>query len=223
MEEAKVSALLEIVERDADAGIPFDPDRCFTLEADSPQIASLLADYRTRGIQVQFQDISLDSGIPCYRSFVVRPNGKIAIGTAAHLDGKRAVISAMTETPYSYRCGNSSAAGLQNLRKVLLEDLPSYSSGSPERNLAILEETFAANGYMPIYTDLTRENLCIPVVKALVPGLVQPITDFPTFFRFSRVHARLFSNYLKIFQKNTSWILNDKLRLKRAKWKKKDG
>jgi ribosomal protein S12 methylthiotransferase accessory factor len=201
VEEAKVSALLEVVERDADAVMPYDLDLCFTLESYSPQIASLLTDYRSKGIQIQFQDISPKIGIPCYRCFVIKPEGKIATGAAAHLDGKRAIISAMTETPYPYEYGSPSAAGLQNIRKVFLEDLPNYSAGSPEQDLAILEETLAANGYPPIYTDLTREDLNTPVVKALIPGMAQPITDFPLFFRFSRVNVRLFSNFLKLFQK----------------------
>jgi len=49
------------------------------------------------------------------------------------------------------------------------------------------------NGYKPIYVDLTREDLDIPVVKALVPGLeIMTVVD-----RFSPLSIRQFWHYLK--------------------------
>jgi ribosomal protein S12 methylthiotransferase accessory factor YcaO len=51
----------------------------------------------------------------------------------------------------------------------------------------------SSNGYHPIYVDLTCEDLRIPVVKAIVPGM-ELSADFE---RSSRVSPRLFSNYLR--------------------------
>ena len=58
MEEAKVAALLEIMERDAEAVTPFSKTNCFSLGAGDARVAALLADYAARGINVQFQDLT---------------------------------------------------------------------------------------------------------------------------------------------------------------------
>jgi ribosomal protein S12 methylthiotransferase accessory factor YcaO len=77
---------------------------------------------------------------------------------------------------------------------VPLENLPNYSTGQPETDLAILEEVLSENGLQPIYVDLTRKDTGIPVVRAIVPGL-EIMADFDA---FSRVSPRLFYNYLKM-------------------------
>ena len=51
MEEAKVAALLEIMERDAEAVTPFSKTNCFSLGAGDARVAALLADYAARGIK----------------------------------------------------------------------------------------------------------------------------------------------------------------------------
>jgi ribosomal protein S12 methylthiotransferase accessory factor YcaO len=74
-----------------------------------------------------------------------------------------------------------------------LEALPDYATGHAEGDLALLEALLAANGFEPVYVDLTRRDIGFPVVKALVPGL-ELITDFDG---FSRVSPRLYRNYLR--------------------------
>jgi len=194
IEEAKISALLEIIERESEGLSLYTASRCFRLEAEDPQIADLLKDYKTRGIAVQFQDISQPFGVPCYKCFVVSRNGTIIKGTAAHLDGKKALISALTETPYPYPNGPASNPGTDGLPTRCFENLPDYSTGNPVKDLAILETLLIANNYKPLYVNLIRKDLGIPVVKALIPGM-EMITDFD---RFSRVNPRLFANYLQL-------------------------
>lgn len=196
IEGAKISALLEIIERESEGVSLYDPSRCFRLEAEDPVIADLLEDYKTKGISVQFQDISQPFGVPCYKSFVVSQNGEIVKGTGANLDGKKALISALTETPYPYPNGSASAPGPDGLPMLRFENLPDYSTGNPVKDLAILESLLMANNYKPLYVNLTRKDLGIPVVKALIPGM-EMISDFD---RFSRVNPRLFANYLQLFQ-----------------------
>ena len=188
--EAKVSALLEVIERDAESTTFYDPGKCFRLEADDPQVAALLADYREKGIHIQFQDMS-SFGLPCYKCFVIGPQGQIIKGTGAHLNGRRAVLSAMTETTYPYPHGPASRPGPEGLPSVRFEDLSNYSLDNMNQNLAILEGLLLSNGYSPIYVNLTRRDLDIPVVRAIVPGL-ELMADFD---HFSRVSPRLFSNY----------------------------
>lgn len=196
MEQAKVSALLEVLERDAEGVTVYDPSRCFRLEAHDPVLSPLLSDYRAKGIHIQFQEMSSPLGIPCYKCFVVTSEGDIIKGTGAHLDGRRAVISALTETPYPYPYSPPSAPAPEGLPVVRLEELPNHSRGNYREDLALLEKALTTNGYHPIYVDLTRRDLEFPVVRAIVPGM-EFMTDFD---RFSRVSPRLFCNYLNLFQ-----------------------
>ncbi len=191
MAGAKVSALCEIVERDAEATMPYRRSRCFTLTAEDERIKALLDDYARLGIQVRFQNLT-NFGIPCYQSFVIGRKGTLFKATGAGLAGPSALISALTETPYPYPGGGASAAALTGLPRVNLEDLPDYSTSSPKKDLKLLEEIFLGNGIRPIYINITRKDLNLPVVRALAPGL-ETGAEFDS---FSRIRPRLFRNYL---------------------------
>ncbi len=193
VEQARVSALLEVIERDGEGTTPYGAARCFRLDAgDDPDMGPLFADYEAKGIRFQFLDLTGEFGIPCYKCFVVGPQGQIVKGAGAHLNGRKAMISALTEVPYPYPGGPASSPGPEDLPVLRVADLPDYSTGDPAGDLAILEGVLPANGYRPIYVDLTRKDMGIPVVKALVPGL-ELMADFD---RFSRINPRLFANYL---------------------------
>lgn len=196
MAQAKVNALLEIIERHCEGVTPFAPDRCFDLETTDPRLATLLLNYLENGIRVQFQDLTSPLGIPCCKCFVMDAAGDIIRGTGAHLNAGRALISAMTETPYPFPGGPPASSGLTGLLRVPFEKLPDFTTGSPETDLALLEQLLVANGYRPLYVDLTRRDLSLPVVRALIPGM-EITADFD---RFSRVHPRLFANYIRMFR-----------------------
>ena len=196
MAEAKLSALMELVERDAEATHPFHHSLCFQVEARDSKVGALLEDYRGRGIQFQFQDISPPYGIPCCKCFVTNMDGRIAKGTAANLNGQRAVLSALTETPYPYPYGPPSGPGLLQLPQLNYEELPDYSFGHADMDLALVEAVLAANGLDPIYVDLTRKDINLPVVRALLPGFALT-ADLDG---ACRVHPRLFGNYLNLFE-----------------------
>jgi ribosomal protein S12 methylthiotransferase accessory factor YcaO len=196
MDEARMSALMELVERDGEATHPFHHAACFHIDAEDEKVAALLADYRARGIQFQFQDISPPYGIPCCKCFVTDMDGGIAKGTAASINGRRAVISALTETPYPYPYGPPSGPGMLQLPRLNFETLPDYSSARIKRDLTLVERLFLANGYAPIYVDLTRKDLQLPVVRALLPGVAYT-ADLD---EHARVHPKLFGNYFKLFE-----------------------
>jgi len=200
MAEARLSALYEVLERDSEAVNPFHPSRCFRVYAEDERLSALLADYRARGIHLQFQDTSPAFGIPCCRCFVTHQDGAVAQGSGANLNGRQAVLSALTETPYPYPVGPPSAPALPDLPWLQFEALPDFSTGSPDRDLDLVEQTLAANDFFPIYVDVTRKDLEIPVTRALIPGL-EMMADFD---RTSRINSRLFNNYLKIHKKNGS-------------------
>ncbi|SMC94528.1 YcaO-type kinase domain-containing protein [Desulfocicer vacuolatum DSM 3385] len=190
--QAKVSALLEVVERHQEGTVPFDPASCFRLVAREERLAALLDSQKNLGIDVLFQDITPPSGIPCCKCFVKDVNGVIHKGTAAHLNARKAIVSALTETPYPFPQGPPSLPFNENFTLVGYENLPDFTTGSPKSDLNLLENLLISQNKTPVYVELTRKDMKIPVVRAIVPGM-EIMGDFD---QFSRVHPDLFHNYL---------------------------
>lgn len=196
LEEAKLHGLLEIIERDAEKVMPYTPKRCFVVESEDPLVKDILDRSTKQGLQVQFLDITTEFGLPCYQAFVQGPNGEILKGCAAHLDGKRAMVSALTEVPF-HPSWFPPVAIPNDLRVAKHEELPNHSSGDISLDLRLLERLLIMNGYQPIYVNLTRKDLDIPVVKALIPGLEM----FAEFDQFSTLSLRQFAHYHKAFSR----------------------
>jgi YcaO-like protein with predicted kinase domain len=192
LEGAKVHALLEVIERDAERVVPYVQGNSFLLECEEQPVKDILQHCMKEGVHVQFLDITSEFGIPCYKAFIQGPHGEILKGSAAHLDGKRAAVSALTEVPYHSSWFRPMSVS-NGLNQVPYQDLPDYSSGDVSQDLALMERVLIANGYSPIYADLTREDLDIPVVKTLIPGLEM----FSEFDQFSPLSLRQFGHYLK--------------------------
>lgn len=179
--DARLSALVEIIERDAHATTPFFWEGCFLLRSRDSAIQGLLEDYRSRGIFPIFQDITTEIGVPSYRCFVISPQGEIIQATGAGLDGKKACLAALTETPWPYSWATPGGAPTRlpdrMLPLITLEDLPNFDLGGARANLLLLENTLQGHGLTPLYADISRADLQIPVVRAFVPGL-QTHADF---------------------------------------------
>ena len=192
-EEAKLSGLLEVIERDAEKVVPYSRGRCFRLNPDMPAAKEILENAADMGLDIQFLDITAELGIPCYKAFIVGAEGQILKGSSAHLDGKKALMSALTELPY-HRSWFKPVPAQNNPVTVEEEDIPNYSSGDSKEDLKLLERLLIMNGYRPIYVDITRKDIDIPVAKVLVPGL-ELFTDFD---RFSPLSFRQFAHYLNL-------------------------
>jgi len=197
LEEARLSGLCEVLERDAEAVRPFDPARAFRLVSGDPQVGKLLEDYESCGIHVWFLDVTPEFGVPVYKSVVLGRRGDVNKGMGCGLSGQRALLSAMTETPYPFP-GPAGSPAPKDLPVRRLEDLPDLSTGSPEGDLLVLEETLIAHGLPVISVDLTRKDLGIPAARVIVPGL-EIVADFD---QFSRVSPRLYANALEMFRKD---------------------
>ena len=194
---ARLSALSEVVERDCEGTTPFVRALCFEIETQDERLAALLESYRVNGVHLQFQDLTPPTGLPCCKCFVVSGDGRIAKGTGAHLDARRALLAALTETPFPYPGGPPSQPAMEGLVRVPVEALPDYACGDPDEDLRTMETLLVANGFRLIYADLTRADIGLPVVRAIVPGM-EILADFD---RHSRVHPRLYANYLKLASK----------------------
>jgi len=197
LEEAKLHGLLEVIERDAERVMPYTRERCFVLEADGPPVQRILQHGRQTGVQIL--DITSEFGLPCYKAFVQSPNGEIFKGCAAHLDGKRAMVSALTELPFHPSWFHPTAIP-EDLGTLRHENLPDYCSGHVGQDLRLVERLLLMNGYRPVYVNLTRRDLDIPVVKALIPGL-ELLSDFD---RFSPLSLRQFAHYFQALNQQQS-------------------
>jgi YcaO-like protein with predicted kinase domain len=203
MEEAKLCALLEYIERDSEKVSLFSPDRCFSLEADDPIVSNILNRWKEKGVHIYFQDLTPEIGVPCYKAFFIHTRGGFSRGWGAHLDGKIAINRALCEltSPY-FLSNNYSTKPLTEevQRTIKYEDLPNYSSGNVYHDLQILEKLLLMNGLKPIYVDLTKKDLEIPAVRAIIPGMEM----LPDLDRYSNFNKRQFRNYLKIMNSGSS-------------------
>jgi len=172
VEEARRAALLEVLERDAEAVTPWRGDDVFCLAADDPAVAALLAAFAQRRVAVLFRELKTPFGVPCYEAFVTGEDGQIARATAAGLNGRRAILSALTEVPWPFPDSPPTAPAPPGTPVRKWEALPDFSTGSAAGDTALLERLLAAHGRRPVYAALTRSDLLFPVVRALVPGLV---------------------------------------------------
>lgn len=181
LEEARLHALLELVERDGDYSIFYSSERCFSLDAsESSDIGQILNIAKARGITIQFLDLTTEFGIPTYRAFV-KIGDQIISGSGAHLDARIAITRALCELNpkvFVYAHHNGGLKGisheLASERVIKYEELPNYSTGNVKADLGLVEQVLLGNGFVPSYVDLTRKDLGIPVVRAIVPGLDIP-------------------------------------------------
>ena len=197
-EEAKVSGLLEVIERDAEAVRVFDPQKCFLPDSRDDDVREVLARYKEQGVHPVFQDLTTELGVPCYKCFVHLSDGGLVKATGASLCGCHAALSALTETPFPFPAGPASAPGPEDIPVRMLEDLPDHSTGSTAGDLALLEAILEHLGYAPVYVNLTKRELRLPVFRAIVPGL-EIVSDFD---RFTRVSPRLWRDVLRLKEKD---------------------
>ncbi|MGM0609817.1 MAG: YcaO-like family protein [Thermodesulfobacteriota bacterium] len=193
LEQAEHNALLEVLERDALALGLFSPESCFRLRAKSGPLAHILNELKEKNIDVIFQDITPDFGLPVYKAFIRDQNGGLYFGSGAHLNAMQAALSALTEIPVPDGTRPRTEALSLPLRELDALALPDFSQNNPAADLSILKNMLLKNGYRPIFAEITRRDLGFPVVRAIVPGL-EPAVDFD---RYRRITSRLRQTFLK--------------------------
>ncbi|MFH1076630.1 MAG: YcaO-like family protein [Pseudomonadota bacterium] len=189
--EARLHALLEYIERDSERVGLYSMRRSFLLHTTGTSADIVMKKFERRGLLVQFLDLTSELGIPCYKAFVQTKDGSIIKGTGAGLNGKAAILSALSELSCPlFTESMPPPSGLQVLR---YEELPDYSTNDIAGDLNLLERLLLLNKLRIVYVDLTRSDIDIPVVRAIIPGLeFMPVLD-----RFSGISRRQFLNYLE--------------------------
>lgn len=192
LEDAAVSAFLELVERDATAlwwygrhrrpAVPLDG------VAGAPPIVAWLGD---RGRTCHLLDLTCDFGI-AVRAAVSADGrgGTVAIGVAAHFDPHRAATAAMTEMmqtlysldlrrampaepgdPFQFWLDTVSCAAMPHL--VPAGPMASGADGGAPMPATLQQcvRLCRDRGLRLLMIDMTRAGLGVPVARVIVPGL----------------------------------------------------
>jgi len=173
--EARLHALLEILERDGDYTMFYMPSRCFQITAQDAQIKALLRACRKLGVVPEALDLTTEFGVPTYRVYAKDVDGLVMSGSGAHLDGRIAMARALCEFTAKLAASGRRKRFVQHPTRAAstrdYESLPNYSSGNIEEDLSRAETLLQTNGYDIIYANLTRADWQFPVARAIVPGL----------------------------------------------------
>ena len=179
MEEAKIHALSEIFNADGRYTSIYSRGREFRLEIGNEKIRKIMECFE--GIDVRFVDLTQGTNIPVYEAFIT-DGVQIMRSSWSDLDGGAAAVKAMQTLFHKYAMSGTKDEVLwqkqgdaaDDIAVRQYEELPSYRTGSLTGDLFILEQCLIYSGYPPIYVDLTRKDIGVPVVRAIVPGLGMP-------------------------------------------------
>lgn len=204
--EASCHAICELIERDATtlwhhrASVPrLDPD-----SVDDPRCRQAIEMIAAAGLEIGLWSTTSDIGIASFRCVICEGGGQpghIGIGDGCHPDRAIALLRALTEaaqTRLTYISGArddldpeefTDQAKMDRGRYVRdiidgaaadqsFDDCPSHVTGSFDEDLELLLQRLAAVGISQVVTvDLSRPEIDIAVIRAVIPGLEAPHDD----------------------------------------------
>lgn len=192
LEAASVAGFLEFVERDATAiwwhgAYPRPAVEAASIDG----AAALLAWLSDRERRFHVLDITTDLGVPvCLAVSSERDGSAVAIGASANFDRNHAAVSALTEMlqiemSLQMRLAQPAPAGSDGIQfwldHVSLDRFPHLRPGphavaaraphTAEGDLNACISICRDAGLRLLLVDLTRAEMGVPVVRAIVPGL----------------------------------------------------
>lgn len=192
-EEALLHGLCEVVERHGLWVDHRNPGLRRALEPEELGDAGLEAwveTIRRAGFRVALWDITWEAGVPTMMADLVAPDlANVWRGSGCHPSPRVAVSRAVTEAAQARLTYISGARDdLQVLTpgapparpfeafeepepQARLADVTDLASADVETDLERVAEALERLGYEPWAVDLTREELGVPVVRVVVPGL----------------------------------------------------
>ena len=199
-EEAVFHALMELIERDAWSLVEATRDTGPSVEdIDDPLAGSLLGKFRDAGVAVTIRDITSDIGIPTIAAVsddtLLRDPTLLTIGMGSHTSARIAVLRALTEVAQSRLTqihGAREDTTIADIRKKMgyerakrmnrywfdapvqekFSGIPSFDSPDFLDDIRLTIRRLRDAGLSRvIVTDLTREEIGVPVVRVVVPGL----------------------------------------------------
>jgi oxazoline/thiazoline synthase len=186
---ALLGALLELIERDAVAIWWYNRLTRPAVDLasfDSPEFRALKAGFAAAGRSVHLLDITTDVGIPAYAAVAPLADGsEPCFAAAAAVSSRAAAYKAISEAAQiCFWAGRKEKEGdlLTWLRSTNVRDSaylrPCGSTAaasdpdlSPQDALDLCVRRLDAIGIDPLYVDLTRPEIGLPVIRAFAPGL----------------------------------------------------
>jgi ribosomal protein S12 methylthiotransferase accessory factor len=199
-EEAIFHALSEVIERDAWSLVEATRDTGPVVsEIDDPVIRDMQKKFSDAQVEVTVRDITSDIGIPTIAAVaddvLLKDPSLLTIGIGTHTSARIAVMRALTEVAQSRLTqihGAREDTTLADMRKkmgyerakringywyrnngtVPYADIPSSDTDDFKNDIGNIIEALKKQGLdRVIVVDLTREEIGIPVVRVIVPGL----------------------------------------------------
>lgn len=205
--EAIAAALFEVVERDAiacsrvaDGGMSARVD---VASLTDPLVRSLIDQFDDADVSAYLFDCTVDTAVPTYMAVVAdRVDASMGLyrGYGAHLDPAIAMIRALTEAAQArllliagsrddyFGRDQRMNRFLGDNRRRDFDAVPSTTDANLHVDAAtasfdadintVIERLLAAGLESVIVVDLSREDMGIPVVRVIVPGLEGYVFDF---------------------------------------------
>lgn len=200
LEEAVFHALMEVVERDAWSLVEMTRDTGpEVVGITDPLACDLLDKFSSAGVEVHLKNITSENGIPTFAAvsddLLLKDPALLTIGIGTHTSARIAALRALTEVAQSrltqiYHVTNNPASvdiknrmGYERTRrmnrywfrsdtKVDFSDIPSFDSDDFLTDIRLTMDTLRQSGLSRvILVNLTREEIGVPVVRVIVPGL----------------------------------------------------
>ena len=156
--------------------------------------------FESEGIKIKLMDFTADIKIPTIAASaddtVTRDAGLLTLGMGTHLDPEVAILRALTEVAQSratqingaredtVRADFAGEAGYERMKRinkyyfrqeehqVNLEDIENKSTTSINKDMEIVKNELIANDISKVlYTDLTRPELDVSVVRVIIPEM----------------------------------------------------
>ena len=171
-----------------------------TSSIDSDIINDTIDKFESEGIKIKLMDFTADIKVPTIAASaddtVSKDAGLLTLGMGTHLDPEVAILRALTEVAQSratqingaredtVRADFAREAGYERMKrinkfyfkeeenKIDLSDLENKSTTSITEDIEIVKDELTSNDISKIlYTDLTRPELDISVVRVIIPEM----------------------------------------------------
>ncbi|MDO5822977.1 YcaO-related McrA-glycine thioamidation protein [Methanobrevibacter sp.] len=184
---------------------------------ESELINNILDKFESNGIKIKLMDFTADIKVPTIAASaddtVTKDAGLLTLGMGTHLDPEVAILRALTEVAQSratqingaredtVRADFAREAGYERMKRINkyyfkqeekqinLQDIENKSATSINEDIDIVKEELMANDIKQIlYTDLTRPELDVSVVRVIIPGMeLYALDQSRAGYRFLRV------------------------------------
>ena len=184
---------------------------------ESDLINEIIDKFESQGIKIKLMDFTADIKIPTIAASaddtVTRDAGLLTLGIGTHLDPEVAILRALTEVAQSratqingaredtVRADFAREAGYERMKRINkyyfrqeeeqinLSDIENKSTTSIDEDIDIVKEELIANDIKHVlYTDLTRPEVDVSVVRVIIPEMeVYAIDPSRAGYRFLKV------------------------------------